>query len=89
MTKLYIQRRDFFNWYLDTGYGKDFKKDLYELAIHDLYNNGTCTITVDSLLKQVSEAHRFIPLNLVQGFSDEKPSLIIGDLFTNFEIHLI
>ncbi len=89
MTRLYIQRVDFLNWYLDTGYGEDFKKDLYELVIQDLHNNGTCTITVDNLLKEVTEAHRYIPLKLVQGFSEEKPSLIIGDLFNNFEIHLI
>ena len=89
MTKLFIQRVDFLDWYLDTGYGKDFKKDLYETVTQDLYSGGTCTITVDSLLKQVTEAHKYIPLKLVQGFSDEKPSLIIKDLFTNFEIHLI
>lgn len=89
MTKLYIQRRDFLDWYLDTGYGKDFKEDLYEIVTQDLYSGGTCTITVDNLLKQVADAHRFIPLNLVQGFSDEKPSLTVGELFNNFEIHLI
>ena len=89
MTRLHIQRVDFLDWYLDTGYGEDFKKNLYETVTQDLYYSGTCTITVENLLKEVAEAHRYIPLKLVQGFSEEKPSLIIGDLFSNFEIFLI
>lgn len=86
---LYVLKNDFLDWYLTTGYGEDFKKDVYEIVIKDLHSNGVYTISVNDLLKQVTPAHKYIPLRLVQGFSAEKPSLIVGDLFSNFEIQLI
>jgi hypothetical protein len=89
MTRLHIQRVDFLDWYLDTSFGEEFKKDLYETVTQDLYYSGTSTISVNNLFKEVAEHHKLIPLNLVQGFSEEKPSLMIGDLFSNFEIFLI